>query len=153
MSNSTLLPQPTPSNTWAVALPLLPWLRALIQQTSRARPKPRRTHATSLPPPAQRALLPALVTTDGETPSIASVSFGDARDFVLRRMQGAPYSREWRPVVPSQMRRYALGGGSLLVMRGTTQRNWSAPRMPPSSTVPAPRLPASPCGRTGSTAC
>lgn len=39
-------------------------------------------------------------------------------------MQGAPYTDEWKPVVPSQMVRYALSGGSLLVMSGTTQRYW-----------------------------
>ena len=61
---------------------------------------------------------------DGEAPCIASVSFGDARNFVLRRMQGVPYTGEWRPVVPSRMVRYALGDGSLLVMSGTTQRYW-----------------------------
>ena len=66
----------------------------------------------------------ACVCPDGEAPCIASVSFGEARDFVLRRMQGAPYTDEWKPVVPPQMVRYALRGGSLLVMSGTTQRHW-----------------------------
>ena len=66
----------------------------------------------------------ACVCPDGEAPCIASVSFGEARDFMLRRMQGAPYTDEWKPVVPPQMVRYALRGGSLLVMSGTTQRHW-----------------------------
>lgn len=60
----------------------------------------------------------------GDAPCIASVSFGAARDFVLRRMCGEPYSPSWLPSEPSQMWRYALGGGSLLVMSGATQRHW-----------------------------
>lgn len=60
----------------------------------------------------------------GPAPCIASVSFGAARDFVLRRMRGAPSGPDWRPSEPTQMWRYALGGGSLLVMSGTTQRHW-----------------------------
>ena len=60
----------------------------------------------------------------GLAPCIASVSFGATRAFVLRRMRGEPYAPSWRPSLPSQMWRYALGSGSLLVMSGATQRHW-----------------------------
>ncbi|PAN24382.1 hypothetical protein PAHAL_4G212600 [Panicum hallii] len=69
----------------------------------------------------------------GPTPEIASVSFGCERDFVLRKKptksQAASGSgeaaRKWRKVAaPQQQHSFLLKHGSLLVMRGHTQRDW-----------------------------
>lgn len=60
----------------------------------------------------------------GDAPLIASVSFGATRDFVLRRMSGAPYTPSWRPCEPREHRRYVLRDGDVLVMRGSTQRHF-----------------------------
>jgi len=60
----------------------------------------------------------------GDAPTIASVSFGAEREFVLRRMGGTPYTDGWLPVDPPRLVRYRLGAGDLLVMRGATQRHW-----------------------------
>ena len=56
--------------------------------------------------------------------TIASVSFGAPRDFVLRRMQGEPYTATWKARQPPQHTRYTLGDADLLVMRGGTQRHY-----------------------------
>ena len=58
----------------------------------------------------------------GDSPTIASVSFGAEREFVLRRMVGVPYSASWRPCEPREHLRYVLRDGDVLVMRGATQR-------------------------------
>lgn len=50
----------------------------------------------------------------GQTPTIASLSFGDTRTFVFKPRQ----KRRHEPV------RLALEGGSLLLMKGPTQQNW-----------------------------
>ena len=62
------------------------------------------------------------VTLYGDSPTIASVSFGAEREFVLRRMVGVPYSASWRPCEPREHLRYVLRDGDVLVMRGATQR-------------------------------
>ena len=48
----------------------------------------------------------------GSTPAIASLSFGAARDFLLKSKRGGP------------TRKLALGDGNLLLMAGATQANW-----------------------------
>jgi alkylated DNA repair dioxygenase AlkB len=50
----------------------------------------------------------------GAEPVIASLSFGDARTLVFRHR----FDRSRKPI------RIELGDGSLLLMRGATQRNW-----------------------------
>jgi alkylated DNA repair dioxygenase AlkB len=50
----------------------------------------------------------------GVEPVIASLSFGDARTLVFRHR----FDRSRKPI------RVELGDGSLLLMRGATQRNW-----------------------------
>ncbi|KAL1515641.1 hypothetical protein AB1Y20_002259 [Prymnesium parvum] len=60
----------------------------------------------------------------GHDPTIASLSFGATRRFVLRRMSGMPYTQEWQPSPSNEMVEFSLGNGSLLVMRGMTQRHW-----------------------------
>jgi alkylated DNA repair dioxygenase AlkB len=50
----------------------------------------------------------------GALPAIASLSFGDARTLVFRHR----FDRSHKPI------RIELGDGSLLLMRGATQRNW-----------------------------
>ena len=60
----------------------------------------------------------------GTAPAIASISFGATRRFVLRRMTGKPYAEDWRPASCNEMVDYSLVDGSLLVMRGATQRHW-----------------------------
>ena len=50
----------------------------------------------------------------GALPVIASLSFGDARTLVFRHR----FDRSHKPI------RIELGDGSLLLMRGATQRNW-----------------------------
>lgn len=49
----------------------------------------------------------------GRNPTIASVSFGAKRDFVLRR--NADHSEKWK---------CSLGGGDVLIMKGKTQSEW-----------------------------
>lgn len=49
----------------------------------------------------------------GPEPIVASLSFGAARDFVLKPRSGG-----------TRRERLALGHGSLLVMRGPTQQHW-----------------------------
>ena len=49
----------------------------------------------------------------GENPVIASVNFGETRDFILRRNDD-----------PSKKITIPLGHGTLLVMRGGVQRFW-----------------------------
>lgn len=60
----------------------------------------------------------------GDTPLIASVSFGAEREFVLRRMSGEPYSDLWRPCEPREHTKYVLRDSDVLVMRGATQRHF-----------------------------
>lgn len=55
---------------------------------------------------------------------IASVSFGATRCFMMRRMQGVPYTDSWQPSASHEKVRFSLADGSLLVMRGATQRHW-----------------------------
>lgn len=50
----------------------------------------------------------------GATPTIASISLGEARTLTFKPKK----RKDWEPV------RIALEGGSLLVMKGDTQRNW-----------------------------
>ena len=80
----------------------------------------------------------------GATPTIASVSFGVARDFVLRRMEGEPYTPSWIPVQPRELIRYTLGDGDVLVMRGSTQRHFEHALLkagtPTAATSIGPRL-------------
>eukprot|EP00747_Dinoflagellata_sp_TGD_P011828 gnl/TRDRNA2_/TRDRNA2_121115_c2_seq1.p1 gnl/TRDRNA2_/TRDRNA2_121115_c2~~gnl/TRDRNA2_/TRDRNA2_121115_c2_seq1.p1 ORF type:complete len:195 (+),score=32.60 gnl/TRDRNA2_/TRDRNA2_121115_c2_seq1:2-586(+) len=54
----------------------------------------------------------------GPEPVIASVSLGATRDFVLRSLTAEDEKSDG----PAEWLRYTLAGGSLLVMRGTTQR-------------------------------
>ena len=49
----------------------------------------------------------------GPNPTIASVSFGARRDFVLRRNSN-----------PSEKWKCSLGGGDILIMKGRTQSDW-----------------------------
>ncbi|XP_038983814.1 alpha-ketoglutarate-dependent dioxygenase alkB homolog 3-like [Phoenix dactylifera] len=69
----------------------------------------------------------------GPTPEIASVSFGCEREFLLRKKpaktpqaaRGAEKSAGKRPKgSPSDQHGFVLRHGSLLVMRGYTQRDW-----------------------------
>jgi alpha-ketoglutarate-dependent dioxygenase alkB family protein 2 len=60
----------------------------------------------------------------GDAPTIASVSLGAERDFVLRRMTGEPYTASWLPCEPREHRKYVLRDGDVLVMRGATQRHF-----------------------------
>jgi alkylated DNA repair dioxygenase AlkB len=66
----------------------------------------------------------------GPEPTIASLSFGATRRFVLRprRRKGSIPAREFQ-----------LGNGSLLVMRGRTQRDW-VHGVPRERSVAEPRL-------------
>ncbi|WP_162815041.1 alpha-ketoglutarate-dependent dioxygenase AlkB family protein [Erythrobacter aureus] len=50
----------------------------------------------------------------GRNPTIASLSFGETREFVLKPKRGRP----------GQTTRLPLASGSLLVMAGETQQNW-----------------------------
>ncbi len=50
----------------------------------------------------------------GRNPTIASLSFGETREFVLKPKRGRP----------GQITRLPLASGSLLVMAGETQQNW-----------------------------
>ncbi|VFQ84817.1 unnamed protein product [Cuscuta campestris] len=70
----------------------------------------------------------------GPTPDIASVSFGCERDFFLKKKPSkifrgkygedeSPSKRSKKPDDPEK-HRFALKNGSLLVMRGNTQRDW-----------------------------
>lgn len=38
----------------------------------------------------------------GNEPAIASLSFGATREFVLRRMEGEPYTGSWKPAQPEE---------------------------------------------------
>lgn len=63
--------------------------------------------------------------TDGEPelgnqPTIASVSLGETRKFVLRKIQ----STEGQEVTHGEMYTFPLNSGSLLVMKGATQQDW-----------------------------
>ncbi|XP_073010892.1 uncharacterized protein [Typha latifolia] len=63
----------------------------------------------------------------GPTPEIASVTFGCEREFLLRRRpaksQGQSLGKRSKVSLPDQ-RSFVLKHGSLLVMRGYTQRDW-----------------------------
>ena len=60
----------------------------------------------------------------GEDPCIVSVSFGSTREFLMREMTGECYTTDWKPKEGGRMYRYSLQNGSVLVMRGCTQRYW-----------------------------
>ncbi|CAI9760224.1 unnamed protein product [Fraxinus pennsylvanica] len=71
----------------------------------------------------------------GPTPEIASVSFGCERDFFLKKKPskttvhakengGDPPSKRTKKNNDSDQRSFVLKHGSLLVMRGYTQRDW-----------------------------
>lgn len=60
----------------------------------------------------------------GTSPTIASVSFGTRRDFVLRR--NSDHAQKWK---------CPLGEGDILIMKGNTQTEWmhSLPKRPSAS--------------------
>ncbi|CAI0380267.1 unnamed protein product [Linum tenue] len=70
----------------------------------------------------------------GPTPEIASVSFGCEREFLLKKRPSKPYSKVYRKsedeepakkrMKKSDQHSFMLKHGSLLVMRGYTQRDW-----------------------------
>ncbi|KAF5728832.1 Oxidoreductase 2OG-Fe(II) oxygenase family protein isoform 1 [Tripterygium wilfordii] len=71
----------------------------------------------------------------GSTPEIASVSFGCDREFVLKkkpskssggekRSDGEPESKRLKKSSDANQHSFMLKHGSLLVMRGYTQRDW-----------------------------
>nr|GMD40859.1 DNA oxidative demethylase ALKBH2 [Ipomoea batatas] len=70
----------------------------------------------------------------GPTPEIASVSFGCERDFFLKKKpnktsrgknaEGEPPSKRSKTHNNSEQHHFALKHGSLLLMRGYTQRDW-----------------------------
>ncbi|GFP93462.1 alpha-ketoglutarate-dependent dioxygenase alkb homolog 2 [Phtheirospermum japonicum] len=70
----------------------------------------------------------------GPTPEIASVSFGCERDFILKKRpskvksgvgnEGEPSRKRSKNVNNSDQHAFLLKHGSLLVMRGYTQRDW-----------------------------
>ncbi|CAK7323340.1 unnamed protein product [Dovyalis caffra] len=70
----------------------------------------------------------------GPTPQIASVSFGCDREFLLkkrpmkssqeRRLDGEPASKRLKKISHVDQYSFTLKHGSLLVMRGYTQRDW-----------------------------
>lgn len=70
----------------------------------------------------------------GPTPEIASVSFGCERDFLLKkrpmkkskakRTEGEPPSKRSKNNVYPDQHSFVLKHGSLLLMRGNTQRDW-----------------------------
>ncbi|XP_024014192.1 DNA oxidative demethylase ALKBH2 [Eutrema salsugineum] len=71
----------------------------------------------------------------GPTPEIASVSFGCERDFVLKKKKleesshektgdGGPASKRLKKSSKENQQTFTLKHGSLLVMRGYTQRDW-----------------------------
>ncbi|RMZ52169.1 hypothetical protein APUTEX25_001559, partial [Auxenochlorella protothecoides] len=64
----------------------------------------------------------------GSEPTIASVSFGAARDFILRSNEDHACKRT-----------YSLGQGTLLVMGGSTQDHWMH-AVPPRARVEEPRI-------------
>lgn len=64
----------------------------------------------------------------GPEPVIASVSFGDKRDFVLRRKSDH-----------SDQRVFSLGGGAALIMHGKCQQTWEH-SLPKRKGRPNPRI-------------
>ncbi|CAK9182209.1 unnamed protein product [Ilex paraguariensis] len=70
----------------------------------------------------------------GPTPEIASISFGCERDFLLKkkpskisqakRFEGEPPSKRLKKTSHSNQHSFTLKHGSLLLMRGYTQRDW-----------------------------
>ncbi|CAL5052454.1 unnamed protein product [Urochloa decumbens] len=84
----------------------------------------------------------------GPTPEIASVTFGCERDFLLRKKptkaQGASGSGEaarkrLKVAAPQQQHSFLLKHGSLLVMRGYTQRDWQH-SVPKRAKASSPRI-------------
>ncbi|MBV7297742.1 alpha-ketoglutarate-dependent dioxygenase AlkB family protein [Enterovibrio paralichthyis] len=63
----------------------------------------------------------------GETPSIASLSFGEPRRFVLRHLHSG------------EKREFELNSGSLLIMAGKTQTYWQH-AVPKTAKINAPRI-------------
>ncbi|KAL6909642.1 hypothetical protein ACP4OV_001301 [Aristida adscensionis] len=83
----------------------------------------------------------------GPTPEIASVTFGCERDFVLRKKptkskaasgSGEAATKRLK-VAPQQQHSYLLKHGSLLVMRGYTQRDWHH-SVPKRAKASSPRI-------------
>ncbi|KAJ7967848.1 Alpha-ketoglutarate-dependent dioxygenase alkB [Quillaja saponaria] len=68
----------------------------------------------------------------GPTPEIASVSFGCEREFILkkkpsktsREKNGEPVGKRLKQNICTDQHSFTLKHGSLLVMRGYTQRDW-----------------------------
>ncbi|KAI4343195.1 hypothetical protein MLD38_027726 [Melastoma candidum] len=70
----------------------------------------------------------------GSAPTIASVSFGGEREFLLKRRpaktskekrpEDEPASKRAKATSPGDRQSFLLKHGSLLVMRGHTQRDW-----------------------------
>ncbi|KAL3519258.1 hypothetical protein ACH5RR_017407 [Cinchona calisaya] len=70
----------------------------------------------------------------GPTPEIASVSFGCEREFLLKRKptknfeakrsEGEPPSKRSKQNIVTEQHSFTLKHGSLLVMRGYSQRDW-----------------------------
>ncbi|KAL6596578.1 hypothetical protein ACP70R_047221 [Stipagrostis hirtigluma subsp. patula] len=83
----------------------------------------------------------------GPTPEIASVTLGCEREFLLRKKptksQGASGSREAPAkrlkIAPQQQHSFLLKHGSLLVMRGYTQRDWHH-SVPKRAKASSPRI-------------
>ena len=84
----------------------------------------------------------------GETPEIASLTLGGEREFLLRRAptkskdvvesEGSAKKR-LKMTAPQQLHSFVLKHGSLLVMRGYTQRDWQH-SVPKTSKASAPRI-------------
>ncbi|TKW20991.1 hypothetical protein SEVIR_4G191100v4 [Setaria viridis] len=84
----------------------------------------------------------------GPTPEIASVSFGCERDFVLRKKptksqaasgSGEAARKRLKLAAPQQQHSFFLKHGSLLVMRGYTQRDWQH-SVPKRAKASSPRI-------------
>ena len=84
----------------------------------------------------------------GKTPEIASLTLGGEREFLLRRTptklkdvmepEGSAKKR-LKMTAPQQLHSFVLKHGSLLVMRGYTQRDWQH-SVPKTSKASAPRI-------------
>ncbi|KAF2705071.1 DNA repair family protein [Pleomassaria siparia CBS 279.74] len=59
----------------------------------------------------------------GQNPAIASLSLGAKRDFYLKHKPIAPSTTTPAPTEPKVMK-MSLGPGDMILMRGTTQKNW-----------------------------
>ncbi|CAN6201778.1 unnamed protein product [Urochloa humidicola] len=84
----------------------------------------------------------------GPTPEIASVTFGCERDFLLRKkptksqaasVSGEAARKRLKVAAPQQQYSFLLKHGSLLVMRGYTQRDWQH-SVPKRAKASSPRI-------------